>query len=88
MKNSKNAGFDLKCRFPIYPEFFSFISKELQEKMKDIENEEGTSKRGVLEMTLNIDSLFKNADPVIVSEILNRALIRKRDYIKRRTRVI
>ncbi len=43
-KNSKNAGFDLKCRFPIYSEFFSFISKELQEKMKEIQNEEGLVK--------------------------------------------
>ncbi|MCE2504908.1 MAG: 7,8-didemethyl-8-hydroxy-5-deazariboflavin synthase subunit CofG [Nitrosopumilaceae archaeon] len=43
-ENSKNAGFDLKCRFPIYPEFFSFISKELQEKMKDMQNEEGLVK--------------------------------------------
>ena len=40
-ENSKKAGFDLKCRLPIYPEFFSFISKELQGKMKEIQNEEG-----------------------------------------------
>ncbi len=40
-ENSKKAGFDLKCRFPIYPEFFSFISKELREKMSLIEDEEG-----------------------------------------------
>jgi FO synthase subunit 1 len=39
--NSKKAGFDLKCRFPIYPEFFSFISKELRDKMSIMENEEG-----------------------------------------------
>jgi FO synthase subunit 1 len=39
--NSKKAGFDLKCRFPIYPEFFSYISKELRDKMSIIENEEG-----------------------------------------------
>jgi len=38
---SKKAGFDLKCRFPVYPEFFSFISKELRNKMTVIENEEG-----------------------------------------------
>jgi len=38
---SKKAGFDLKCRFPVYPEFFSFISKELRNKMAAIENEEG-----------------------------------------------
>jgi len=43
-ENSKNAGFDLKCRFPIYPEFFSFISKELRDKISVIENEEGLVK--------------------------------------------
>ena len=40
-ENSKKAGFDLKCRFPIYPEFFSFISKELRDKISVIQNEEG-----------------------------------------------
>jgi len=40
-ENSKKAGFDLKCRFPIYPEFFSFISKELRDKMAIIEDEDG-----------------------------------------------
>ena len=40
-ENSKNAGFNLKCRFPIYPEYFSFISKELRDKMSFIEDEEG-----------------------------------------------
>ena len=43
-QNSKKAGFELKCRFPIYPEFSSFISKELQSKMKEIQNEEGLVK--------------------------------------------
>ena len=38
---SKKAGFNLKCRFPIYPEFFSFISKELRDKISVIQNEEG-----------------------------------------------
>jgi 7,8-didemethyl-8-hydroxy-5-deazariboflavin synthase CofG subunit len=42
--NSKKAGFELKCRFPIYPEFFSFISKELRDKIAVIENEEGLVK--------------------------------------------
>ena len=40
-KNSLDAGYELKCRFPIYPEFFSFISKELRMKMKEMEDEEG-----------------------------------------------
>ncbi len=43
-ENSKNAGFNLKCRFPIYPEFFSFISKELRDKMSVIEDREGLVK--------------------------------------------
>ncbi len=43
-ENSKNAGFDLKGRFPIYPEFSSFISKDLQEKMKEIQDEDGLVK--------------------------------------------
>ena len=43
-ENSKNAGFELKCRFPIYPEFFSFISKELRDKIAVIEDEEGLVK--------------------------------------------
>lgn len=40
-ENSKKAGFNLKCRFPIYPEFFSFISKELRDKIAVIEDEDG-----------------------------------------------
>ncbi len=40
-ENTKKAGFDLKCRFPVYPEYFSFISKELRDKMSIMENEEG-----------------------------------------------
>jgi 7,8-didemethyl-8-hydroxy-5-deazariboflavin synthase len=40
-QDSENAGFKLKCRFPIYPEFFTFIGKELRDKMTDIEDDEG-----------------------------------------------
>jgi 7,8-didemethyl-8-hydroxy-5-deazariboflavin synthase CofG subunit len=43
-ENSKKAGFDLKCRFPIYPEFFSFVSKELRDKMSLIGDEESMVK--------------------------------------------
>ncbi len=32
-KNSSDAGYELKARFPIYPEFFKFVSSDLQEKM-------------------------------------------------------
>ena len=43
-ENSKKAGFDLKCRFPTYPEYFSFIGKELRDKISIIEDEEGLVK--------------------------------------------
>ena len=39
--NSRRAGFDLKCRFPTYPEFFTSISKELRDNISVIEDEEG-----------------------------------------------
>ncbi len=38
---SKQAGFKLECRFPIYPEFFSFLNSELREKLAVLENEHG-----------------------------------------------
>ncbi len=38
---SKQAGFKLECRFPIYPEFFSFLNSELREKLAALENEHG-----------------------------------------------
>ena len=44
-ENSKRSGFELKCRFPVYPEFFSFISKELRDKMAVLKNEEGLVKK-------------------------------------------
>lgn len=39
--NTRKAGYELKCRFPSYPEFASFLTKELRDKMSAIENEEG-----------------------------------------------
>jgi len=42
---TKKAGYNLKCRFPVYPEFFSFVNKELREKMKPIENDQGLVNR-------------------------------------------
>jgi len=38
---SKNAGFELGCRFPVYPEFFSSVSKELRDKMNLIGGKDG-----------------------------------------------
>ncbi|NND86257.1 MAG: 7,8-didemethyl-8-hydroxy-5-deazariboflavin synthase subunit CofG [Nitrosopumilus sp.] len=43
-ENSKKSGFELKCRFPVYPEFFSFISKELRDKIAVIKDKEGLVK--------------------------------------------
>ena len=40
-KHSRDAGFELKCRFPIYPEYLDSLSKELRDKISVIEDEEG-----------------------------------------------
>lgn len=40
-ENSKKAGFVLRCRFPAYPEFFSFLNSELKEKISTLEDEQG-----------------------------------------------
>jgi len=40
-ENSTNAGFDLKARFPVYPEFFSYVKPELKSKMLEIADDEG-----------------------------------------------
>ena len=40
-ENSKKAGFKLRCRFPMYPEFFSFLNSELKEKISTLEDEQG-----------------------------------------------
>ncbi|GFN40955.1 MAG: 7,8-didemethyl-8-hydroxy-5-deazariboflavin synthase subunit CofG [Thaumarchaeota archaeon] len=40
-ENSKKAGFKLRCRFPTYPEFFSFLNSELREKISTLEDEQG-----------------------------------------------
>jgi 7,8-didemethyl-8-hydroxy-5-deazariboflavin synthase CofG subunit len=34
--NSQNAGYELKCRYPVYPEFFSMVESSLVEKMSEI----------------------------------------------------
>ena len=33
---SQNAGYELKCRYPIYPEFFSMVEPSLVKKMAEI----------------------------------------------------
>lgn len=35
---TKINGFELKCRFPVYPSFFPLVSKELRDKMNIIED--------------------------------------------------
>ncbi len=35
-ENSSKAGYSLKARFPIYPEFFNFVNSELQDKMAEL----------------------------------------------------
>ncbi|HEU04831.1 MAG TPA: 7,8-didemethyl-8-hydroxy-5-deazariboflavin synthase subunit CofG [Nitrosopumilus sp.] len=40
-ENSKKAGFKLRCRFPVYPEFFSFLNSELKEKISTLEDKQG-----------------------------------------------
>ena len=34
--NSQNVGYNLKCRYPVYPEFFSMVKTSLVEKMSEI----------------------------------------------------
>ena len=45
-KNSSKAGYDLKARFPIYPEFFNFVSSDLQDKMSELNDGENLVKEG------------------------------------------
>lgn len=39
-RDCSNAGFDLRARFPVYPEFFTLVSSELQSKMLEIADSE------------------------------------------------
>ena len=40
-QHTNNAGFNLECRFPVYPEFFSFLNKQLKEKISYLKTEQG-----------------------------------------------
>ncbi len=44
--NSSKAGYDLKARFPIYPEFFNFVKSDLQEKMAELNDGDNLVKEG------------------------------------------
>ena len=39
-ENTRNSGFELKCRFPVYPEFFSMVNLDLVQKMSTINDGE------------------------------------------------
>ena len=39
--NSANAGFELRARFPVYPEFFSMVHPNLKSKMSEIADSNG-----------------------------------------------
>jgi len=45
-KNSSNAGYKLKARFPIYPEFFDFVNSDLQDKMAELNDGGNLVKEG------------------------------------------
>ncbi len=40
-QHTNNAGFNLECRFPVYPEFFSFLNTQLKEKISCLKTEQG-----------------------------------------------
>lgn len=40
-KNSQDAGFELKARLPIYPEFFSFVHPNLRHKISECTDSDG-----------------------------------------------
>ena len=45
-KNSLDAGYELKARFPIYPEFFDFVNSDLREKMAELNDGGNLVKEG------------------------------------------
>ncbi|MEM3143568.1 MAG: 7,8-didemethyl-8-hydroxy-5-deazariboflavin synthase CofG, partial [Candidatus Nitrosotenuis sp.] len=44
-QNTQNAGFELKARFPVYPEFIPMVNGDLRNKMDAIIDEEGLVRR-------------------------------------------
>ncbi|MBI5147387.1 MAG: 7,8-didemethyl-8-hydroxy-5-deazariboflavin synthase CofG [Thaumarchaeota archaeon] len=40
-ENTENAGYDLKARFPVYPEFMHMVNSDLYDKMSEIMDEDG-----------------------------------------------
>ncbi|MGQ0376856.1 MAG: 7,8-didemethyl-8-hydroxy-5-deazariboflavin synthase subunit CofG [Nitrososphaerota archaeon] len=44
-EDCKKAGFELSARFPVYPEFFSFVDSTIRDKMLEIQDKYGFVKR-------------------------------------------
>ena len=40
-ENTESAGYDLKARFPVYPEFMHMVDSDLYDKMSEIMDEDG-----------------------------------------------
>ena len=40
-KNSADAGYQLECRFPVYPEYFDYVNADLRGKIKELEDNQG-----------------------------------------------
>lgn len=47
-KNSSNAGFSLKARLPVYPEFMSFVHPHLKERISEVTDSNGLVKKEYL----------------------------------------
>lgn len=47
-RNCANVGFELRARFPVYPEFFSMVHPDLRSKMLEIADSNGFVKREYL----------------------------------------
>lgn len=48
-KNSSNAGFELKARLPVYPEFVSFLHQDLKYRVSEISDSNGLVKTEYLQ---------------------------------------
>ncbi|MBI2005901.1 MAG: 7,8-didemethyl-8-hydroxy-5-deazariboflavin synthase subunit CofG [Nitrosopumilales archaeon] len=44
-ENCQKEGFELRARFPVYPEFLSFVDSKIRDKMSEIQDCEGFVKR-------------------------------------------
>lgn len=44
-KNTENAGYELKARFPVYPEFMHLVNSDLYDKMSELMDGDGMVKK-------------------------------------------